>query len=453
MPKESYSVILKKRINSFNKKIDVDSDKSLSIRCFLIGAISNGISEVSNVLESDDVYSTIHCLSKKLNVKIKKTGKKKYHIFGKGLGSLYAKKNSLLDFGNSGTCARLLVSILSTTPGINVKITGDKSLSSRNMSELIKIMNRFGASFYPKNKPNLPLNMVSSDMPLGIVYRAGVSSQLKSAAILASTNSFGQSTIIENKNIQSRDHTENILLKNSKILKIKREKNKNIIKVSGKKNMDALKYSIFADPSSASFYSALAMLTPGSYLKIKNVGLNPKRTGFFRLMKMHGAKIVYKNVKKNKINELVGDIHVRSSKLKPIKGNAKFYPSMPDEYPISFVVAALTPGKHIFKGISELSNKESSRAKEMKKILNQIGVKCNLNKNEMKIFGTKKIKRKLIKVSSLGDHRICMSAAILSLVSSCPAHIKGFETVKTSSPNFLKTIKFLGGKFEIKKTS
>ena len=121
--------------------------------------------------------------------------------------------------------------------------------------------------------------------------------------------------------------------------------------------------------------------------------------------------------------------------------------------PILFVIAALTPGAHVFKGISDLSNKESSRAYEIKKILNQIGIKCKLTKDEMKIFGRNKIKRKSIKVSSLGDHRICMSSAVLSLVTSCPAHIKGFETVNTSSPSFLKIIKALGGKFEIKKAS
>ena len=210
---------------------------------------------------------------------------------------------------------------------------------------------------------------------------------------------------------------------------------------------------MFGDPSSAAFPAAITMLTPNSYLKIKNVGLNPKRTGFYRLMKMHGAKIVYKNVRKNNINEIVGDICVKSSKLKPIRANAKMYPSMPDEYPISFVIAALTPGVHIFNGISELYNKESSRAYEIKKILNQIGIKCKLTKDQMKIFGTNKVKRKLIKVSSLGDHRICMSSAVLSLVTSCPAYIRGFETVNTSSPSFLKTIKALGGKFEIKKVS
>ena len=452
MPKLSYSVLFKNKIKKFKKVTDVDSDKSVSIRSFLVGSISHGISEVKNVLESEDVFSTIDCL-KKLGVKIKKFGKKNYHVYGKGLGSLYTKKNSILNCGNSGTCARLLIGILATTPGIEVIIKGDKSLNKRNMSKLIKIMNEFGAEFYPKNKFNLPLKIISSDLPTAILYEADVSSQLKSATILASANAFGQTIIVENKNIESRDHTENIFLKNSDILKIKKEKNKNVLKISGKGHLECLKFSVFGDPSSAAFPAAITMLTPNSYLKIKNVGLNPKRTGFYRLMKMHGAKIVYKNVRKNNINEIVGDICVKSSKLKPIRANAKMYPSMPDEYPISFVIAALTPGVHIFNGISELYNKESSRAYEIKKILNQIGIKCKLTKDQMKIFGTNKVKRKLIKVSSLGDHRICMSSAVLSLVTSCPAYIRGFETVNTSSPSFLKTIKALGGKFEIKKVS
>ena len=452
MPSIKYSVLFKNKIRKFNKTTNVDPDKSISIRSFLIGSISQGVSEVTNILESEDIFSTINCL-KKLGVKIKKIGKKNYLIHGNGLGSLNIKKNGLLDFGNSGTCARLLIGILSTTPNINVFLKGDKSLSKRSMYKLIKIMNEFGAEFYPKNKFNFPLKMISSDIPTGILYKSGVSSQLKSAVMLASINSYGTSVVIEKKNIESRDHTENILLKNSKILQIKKERNKNIMKIFGKGFLRPLKLSVFGDPSSAAFLAAITMLTPNSYLKIKNVGLNPKRIGFYKLMKKHGAKIIYKNVRKNSINEPVGDIYIKSSKLKPIKAEAKLYPTMPDEYPISFIIAALTPGTHIFKGISDLYNKESSRAHEIKKILNQIGVKCQLTKNEMKIFGTNKVRKKLIKVTSLGDHRICMSSAVLSLVTSCPARINGFETVKTSSPSFLKTIKTLGGKFEIRKAS
>ena len=453
MSNKNYSVISQDKIGSFNKTIEVDSDKSISIRSFLIGSISQGISEISNILESEDVFSTIKCLSK-LNVKIKKVGIKKYQVYGKGIGSLFAKKNTVLDFENSGTCARLLISLIGVTPGLTLRLTGDRSLKKRNMSKLIKIMNEFGTEFYPKGKSYLPLNLISSSMPMGIFYKSGISSQLKSAAILAASHSFSISTILENRNIESRDHTENILLKNSKILKIKKDKNKTLIKVDGNKQIESSKYSVFGDPSTAAFFSAICMLGTNSKLKIKNLGLNPKRTGFFRLMKSHSAKISFNNVIKNRINEIVGDVHVKSCKIKPITAKADMYPSMPDEYPILFVIAALTPGKHFFHGISDLANKESSRAYEMKKVLHQIGVKCKLTKNKMIIYGLKKIKNKntTIKVGNLLDHRICMATMCLSLITGIKCHIKNFQTVDTSAPSFLKIIKKnLNGKFKIEK--
>ena len=151
----------------------------------------------------------------------------------------------------------------------------------------------------------------------------------------------------------------------------------------------------------------------------------------------------------------MGDIIVESSKLRPIKASPIYYVSATDEYPILFVIAALTKGISIFKGIEDLANKESNRIEEMKKILKQIGIKCKSTKNEMKIFGTSELIKKntTIRVPNLGDHRICMSAVILSLVTGIKTEVKNFETVKTSSPSFLQIIKSLGGDFEIKKTS
>ena len=213
-----------------------------------------------------------------------------------------------------------------------------------------------------------------------------------------------------------------------------------------------LKINVGGDPSSAAFFTALTLLTPNAYLKIKQVGLNPRRIGFYNILKKNGAKIKFKNIKK--INhEEVGDIEVQSSKLKAIHASHDYYVSATDEYPILFIVAALTEGMSIFKGIKDLANKESNRIEEMKKILNQIGIKCKSTKNEMKIFGVKKIKKKnsVIKVPNLGDHRICMSAAVLSLVTGIKSEIKNFGTVRTSSPSFLDIVKLLGGKFEIKK--
>ena len=195
MPVKSFSVNVLCKINNFDKTIKVDSDKSISIRSFLIGSISHNISKVKNVLESEDVFAAIKCL-KKLGVKIKKIKSQQYEIYGKGLGSLYCKKGTILDFQNSGTLCRLLTGILATTPNIDVNLTGDSSLKKRNMSKLINLMSEFGAEFFPKNKFFLPLRMVSSEIPIGIKYKAGVSAQLKSAVALAATNSLSDTNFV-----------------------------------------------------------------------------------------------------------------------------------------------------------------------------------------------------------------------------------------------------------------
>jgi 3-phosphoshikimate 1-carboxyvinyltransferase len=219
---KSFSVYLSsKPIKPYDKTISVDSDKSISIRSFLIGAISHKISEIKNVLESQDIISCISCL-RKLGVKIDKIKSKHYLVYGKGLGSFYAKKNTILDCGNSGTTARLLTGLLSTNPGIQVKIKGDHSLNKRSMAKLTSLLSEFGATFLPINKKKFPLTLISSEIPIGIEYKAGISAQLKSAAILAGLNSNGVTNIIEEK--QSRDHTENMLLQSSGVIKIKKNK-------------------------------------------------------------------------------------------------------------------------------------------------------------------------------------------------------------------------------------
>ena len=147
MSPKSFNISTFEKIRPFKKIIKVDSDKSISIRSFLISSISQNISDLRNVLESDDVLSTIKCL-KKLGVKIKKIKPKCYKIYGKGLGSFFAKKGTQLDFGNSGTLARLLIGILTSTPNLNLKLKGDKSLSKRSMEKLIKLMTKFGAFFF-----------------------------------------------------------------------------------------------------------------------------------------------------------------------------------------------------------------------------------------------------------------------------------------------------------------
>ncbi len=447
MISKKFNLSLNHKIKDFKKIIEVDPDKSISIRSLLIGAISQNVSSVKNILESHDVLSAIDCL-KKLGVKIKKIKPKNYLIFGKGIGSLFIKKNSSLNFGNSGTLARLLIGILSTTPNIEIKMRGDESLNKRSMKELIQLMSKFGTLFTPKNRINFPLKLISSEMPTAIDYKAGVSAQLKSAVILAGLNANGHTTILEQKN--SRDHTEKMLLRNSHVIKIQNKKKK-LIKIIGKRQLKPINISVPNDPSSAAFFTALTLIKKDSSIKIKNVGLNRTRVGFYELLKKHGANIKFENLKKQN-NEIKGNIIVKSSKMRPIQGSENYYVNSTDEYPILFVIASFIKGVSIFKGIKDLANKESNRISEMQKVLKQIGIKTIASKNKIKIYGSKVISsNKKIFVPNLGDHRICMSAFILAILTGTKTRINNFETVFTSSPSFLKIMKNLGAKFEIQK--
>tara|TARA_B110001452_G_scaffold231461_1_gene208301 strand:- start:384 stop:1337 length:954 start_codon:yes stop_codon:yes gene_type:complete len=317
------------------------------------------------------------------------------------------------------------------------------------MRKLIELMSEFGAFFLPKNKFNFPLKLVSTEMPIGINYNAGVSAQLKSAVILAGLNSYGNTRIIEKE--KSRDHTEKMLMGNTQVIKINNDK-KRFIKVQGKKYLNPIHINVPGDPSSAAFFTALTLLNHKSSIKIRDVGLNKTRAGFYQLLKKQGAKIKFDNLKKEN-NETRGDIIVESCKLKPIKASKEYYVSSTDEYPILFVIAALTKGTSIFKGISDLANKESNRIIEMQKVLKQIDIKSTSSKDELKIFGKGMLdaSNKQIIIPNLGDHRICMSSFVLAILTGAKTKIKNFETVYTSSPSFLKIMKLLGAKFEIQK--
>lgn len=179
--------------------------------------------------------------------------------------------------------------------------------------------------------------------------------------------------------------------------------------------------------------------------------MNPTRIGFYEILKKQKAKIQFTNIRKDN-NDIRGDIVVQSSKLKPIITPANYYSKTTDEYLILFIMASLIKGVSIFKNISGLSNKESSRALEMKKILEQFGVKCELNKNEMRVFGKGNFdaSNRQVVVPNLGDHRICQSTFILASLTGAKTKINNFETVFTSAPSFLKIIKSLGAKFNVK---
>jgi 3-phosphoshikimate 1-carboxyvinyltransferase len=274
------------------------------------------------------------------------------------------------------------------------------------------------------------------------------SAQVKGLIMMAALSTPGITTIEEKK--ISRNHTELFLKKLNADIKIKKLKKGNLINLTGQKNLYSFNYTVSSDPSSAAFLIALTLLTSGSRLVIHNVLCNKTRIFFLRILKKVNANIKINNLRKVS-GEIVGSITVSSSKLKPLN-ISKDIGKLIDELPILFIIAALTKGVSKFKNIGDLKNKESNRLIESKKILDQIGIKCNVTKNDMTIYGKEKIKtiNKSILIKTKGDHRICMSSAILALVTGFKTKIKNFETVNTSFPGFISLIKNLGGKIVIK---
>ena len=382
MPKP---IIINHTIKKYNKKIKVDGDKSLSIRFALLASQAIGKSKAYNLLKSEDVISTINCL-KKLGVKIKWDKKNNFCIInGNGLNSYVYKDNLTLNGNNSGTCVRLLSSLLINSPK-KIKIIGDKSLSKRDMKRIIDPLTEFGATFYPKNKNTLPLYIKGSNYltPINYLELKG-SSQCKSGVMLAALLAPGETKLICKS---SRNHTE-LLFKHLKIpIKIKKIKNFEIIKVKGRQNFKAFNYNIPSDISSSAFFIVLTLLSKDSKLILEKVGVNKSRTGVIEILNRMGAKINLKN-KKNYKGEIVADIHVRSAKyLKSINCPSKLNTSAIDEFLIIFLVAAKAKGVSYFKNLEELNKKESRRLDWGSKILSMMGVKNKLIKNHgIKIWG------------------------------------------------------------------
>jgi len=358
------------------------------------------------------------------------------------------KKITKIYVGNSGTCARLLSGLLSTHPG-KFYLYGDQSMNKRDFTRVTEPLEKIGAFFYPRNKKTLPLTIEGTSMPLAQKHKENKGSAQIKGLILMSALSTPGITTIEEKKI-SRNHTELFLKKINANIKVKKLKKGNLILLKGQKNLNGFNYTVSSDPSSAAFLIALTLLTPGSKSTIHNVLCNDTRIFFLKILKKMNANIKIKNLRKVS-GELVGSIAVSSSKLKPIivsKDIGKFI----DELPILFVIAALTKGVSIFKNVGDLKHKESNRLLESKKILVQAGIKCKITKDTMVIYGKDKIeaRNKSILTKAKGDHRICMSSAILALVTGIRTKIKNFETVNTSFPGFIPLIKNLGGKVAVK---
>ena len=265
--KKKNSVLISNKIGKFNKTISVESDKSISHRSLLIASQCIGVSNINNILESEDVKNTIVCL-KKLGVKIIKNNKK--------------PKNNFLYAGNSGTLARMIFALLGTQSNLKVKISGDNSLNKRDMKRIIDPLTKIGCNFYPKNKTTLPLTIEGTSMPLAQKHFEKIgSAQVKSAILLAALNTPG-TTWIEVEKI-SRDHTENLLSKIKADINIKKKKKGHLISLKGQKNLFGFNLKIPGDPSSAAPFIILTLLSDNSKLLIKNINCNPTRIGFINI--------------------------------------------------------------------------------------------------------------------------------------------------------------------------
>ena len=262
-------LFINNKYNSFKKTISIDGDKSISIRALLLGSQAFGKTSIENILLSEDIINSINCL-KKLGINIT-LDKKKCSIYGRGLNGFKYKKNIVLNAGNSGTFARLILGLLVKSP-YYIKLIGDKSLSNRDFERVILPLQKIGANFKISDKNTLPLQIIGSNFtnPIHYFENRG-SAQCKSTVMLAALNSPGQ-TIIKAK--KSRDHTENIFKYLGIPIILKKNKHNDEIKVKGQKLFKSFKYKVPSDPSSCAFFVILTLLSKNCELKIKNVNVN-----------------------------------------------------------------------------------------------------------------------------------------------------------------------------------
>ena len=427
--------------SSLQGEITIPGDKSISHRSLILGSCANGITSITNLLESEDVLATLNAL-KKLGIKIIKKNKV-WKVFGNGLG-VFSSHHETLDLGNSGTGARLLMGLIA---GSNVKVTfiGDESLSQRPMGRIIKPLLETGAEINCESN-TLPLTVFGSKIPLPITYHSQIpSAQVKSSVLLAGLTSTGISTFYEP--IQSRDHTERML--NFMGAKIKSEKIKNKgwkTTLQGLPNLKNCHFIVPNDPSSAAFPIVAALILPKSDLTIKNVCINKLRTGFIKTLIEMGGDINIFN-EQDVCGETVADLKIKSSNLHGINIPSDRAPTMIDEYPIISIAACFAKGKTIMNGIKDLRNKETDRIKEVVDNLNRLNIKTESSEDKMSIQGIESnYIEGGIEVDSKLDHRIAMSFLCLGLLSKKPITVKNAQTINSSFPDFCSSMKKIGAK-------
>ena len=408
-------------------------DKSISHRILILASQAVGKSEISNLLEGEDVLNTLKAM-RIFGANISKKNKK-YVVFGVPPGGLF-QPNKPIDFGNSGTGIRLICGLIASN-NIKAKLIGDGSLSKRPMKRVTVHLKKIGALINLKKDSYPPIQIQGDGEALPLKYNIMIpSAQIKSAIMLSALNTKG---LIEIKEFNStRDHTENMLKAMGYNIKVKEDSKYRYIKMRNDKDLNCINYNVPGDPSSAAFIITAACLKPGSKLIVKNMLFNKTRIGFISTLRKMGAKIQVIN--KRKVNfEIIADLKIeQKSYLLPTILESKEVPLQVDEIPILSIAASFANGKSIFKGLKELTVKESNRLELVHKNLKKMGVKSEIKGFDLHIHGNNEFKKGAAKIVHHNDHRIVMSFYVANLICLKSNIINDKSSVKTSYPNFFK---------------
>ncbi|CAM2840511.1 TPA: 3-phosphoshikimate 1-carboxyvinyltransferase [Legionella pneumophila] len=421
---------ISKPVGYLKGEITVPGDKSISHRSIIFGAIAIGTSVIDGFLDGEDCIATLKAFQS-MGVRIEGPDKQRVIIHGVGKHGLKQPQN-IIDCGNSGTSMRLLAGLLAAQQ-FDSQLTGDESLLKRPMLRISRPLSQMGADVTTQDgKP--PIVIKGGKKLNGIHYvMPEASAQVKSCLLLAGMYAEGQTKITENA--VSRDHTERMLRTFSYPVQIQ----DGAIVIDRNGECYGTRLNIPGDISSAAFFIVAASITPGSDVLIRNVGINPTRTGIIHILTEMGADIKVLNQRAYG-EEPVADLHIRYSQLKGIDIPASMVPLAIDEFPVIFIAAACAQGKTTLHGAKELRLKESDRIGAMVDGLNQLGVHAEGFDDGILIEGGS---IQGGEVNSRGDHRIAMSFAIAGAVASAPVTIKNCANVATSFPSFVTTANML----------
>ncbi len=412
-------------------EVSVPGDKSISHRAVMLGAIAEGVTEISGFLTGADCLSTIDCF-RKLGIRIDREGEH-VKVYGEGLYGL-KEPEDVLDVGNSGTTIRLISGILSGQPFTST-LTGDASIRRRPMKRVLHPLSEMGARILGRDNQNkAPFSLQGGDLQ-AVRYQTPVASaQIKSAILLAGLYAPGKTTVIEPE--KSRNHTE-VMLQGFGA-KVTESQNSSV--VEGLPVLEAQKITIPGDISSAAFFIVAALIVPDSELVITNVGINQTRTGILDVLWQMGADISVLNERETS-GEKVGDLLVKSSPLKGVSFGGDIIPRLVDEIPVLAVAAALAEGTTTITNAEELKVKESNRLETITTELKKMGANITETADGLIIKGPVRLTGAVCK--SHHDHRIAMACAVAGLVADKETMINEPECVDISFPEFFDRLETL----------